>query len=147
MIRAVLDTNVFVQGLIGEPRSASARVLASLTTGQFRIAFSLATLDELFEVLLLRDIRESHGLSPNEVARFINSVIDGADLYDEPPEASVRGVRDVTDRKFIALCMVHNADYLVTNDRRHLVRLRRHSQSRIVTPAAFLRTLASDVRQ
>jgi predicted nucleic acid-binding protein len=46
--------------------------------------------------------------------------------------------RDVTDTKLLALADEAGADYLVTNDRRHLLRLRQDGKTRIVTPARFL---------
>lgn len=47
--------------------------------------------------------------------------------------------RDLTDAKWLALATASDADYLVTNDRRHLLRLRRFGRTQIVTPRAFLR--------
>lgn len=49
--------------------------------------------------------------------------------------------RDVTDTKLLALADEANADYLVTNDRRHLLRLGRFGRTKIVTPAQFIRSL------
>jgi predicted nucleic acid-binding protein len=48
----------------------------------------------------------------------------------------------VTDAKFLGLAEEAGANFLVTNDRRHLLRLKRHGRTRIVTPARFLRELA-----
>jgi predicted nucleic acid-binding protein len=50
--------------------------------------------------------------------------------------------RDATDTKFLGLAQVAQADYLVTNDRRHLLRLKHYGRTKIVTPAQFLRELA-----
>lgn len=50
-------------------------------------------------------------------------------------------IRAILDTKFLALAEDARADYLVTNDHRHLLHLRSHGQTQIVTPAAFLRQL------
>ncbi len=49
--------------------------------------------------------------------------------------------RDASDTQFLGLAEISAANYLVTNDRRHLLPLRRHQKTRIVTPAEFLRRL------
>jgi predicted nucleic acid-binding protein len=46
--------------------------------------------------------------------------------------------RDVTDTKFLDLAVASDADYFVTNDRRHLLPLKRIGRTRIVTPHKFL---------
>jgi uncharacterized protein len=51
--------------------------------------------------------------------------------------------RDVTDAKFLALAAEISADFLVTRDRRHLLRLRHFQKTRIVTPRQFLKELES----
>jgi predicted nucleic acid-binding protein len=44
--------------------------------------------------------------------------------------------------KFLSLASEANADFLVTKDGRHLLRLKKYRGTRIVTPAQFLRELA-----
>ena len=141
MIRAVLDTNVLVQGLMSRPRSASVKVLEVLNADSFQAVLSMATIEEVQNVLLLPRMRDLHGLEPDDVFRFIDNLMRTADLFDDVPIPTTNTIRDLTDRKFAALCIVSEADYLVTNDRRHLLRLRRFFESRIVTPAGFLREL------
>ena len=142
MTTAVLDTNVVVQSLIGLPRSASARVLDEFYDGGFHLAYTSETIDELIEVLVLPRMQDMHGLSDDEVLEFVTSLLVRATFYASS-SASVQGdiARDITDTKFLALANESKADYLVTNDRRHLLRLRRFGQTRIVTPAEFLRNL------
>jgi len=50
--------------------------------------------------------------------------------------------RDVTDVKFLSLAHEADADYLVTKDGRHLLRLKRYRRTRIVTPTQFLALLS-----
>lgn len=144
MTTAVLDTNVVVQSLVSSPRSASARVLDAYYDGHFDLTYTSETIDELIEVLSVPRIRDMHGLSDEEVLEFVSSLIVKASLYPaaaNPLQADI--ARDVTDTKFLALVRDSDADYLVTNDRRHLLRLRRFGRSQIVTPTEFLRKLPS----
>jgi putative PIN family toxin of toxin-antitoxin system len=141
MISAVLDTNVTVQSLIGSPRSASARVLDAYYAGKFELLYSRDTLDELIDVLLLPQIRRRHGLSDDEVLEVVASLLLNARHCAGELGVSATLTRDLTDTKFLALAAEADADYLVTNDRRHLLPLGRYERTRVVTPAAFLRQL------
>lgn len=143
MTIAVLDTNVLVQSLISSPRSASARVLAAYYNGRFRLPYTSETIDELVEVLGIPQMRERHGLSDDEALEFVASLLTNAEGYSTETIVTVRAdvPRDVTDTKFLALAEASSADFLVTNDRRHLLRLRKYGKTRIVTPAEFLRLL------
>jgi len=142
MITAVVDTNVVVQAAIGTPRSASYRVLRAYDSAKFRLMFSPATIDELLNVLMIPKIRARHGWSEDRILSFTLSLLLQATIFPGQGSISVLLPRDVTDSKFLALAEESRADYLVTNDRRHLLRLKHHLQTRIVTPAQFLKSLS-----
>ena len=142
MISAVLDTNVVVQSVIGSPRSASNRVVRAYDAGRFRLVCSPATIDELVGVLMVPRIRARHGWSEDQILNFTMSLFFRADVFYGRQSVSVPIPRDVTDTKFLALVEDSRADYLVTNDRRHLLPLKRHFRARIVTPNGFLKVLS-----
>ena len=143
MITAILDTNVFVQALSSSPQSASSRVVAAYFDHRVRLVFSSATFDELIEVLALPQIKVRHGLSDDEIIEFTESLWDHAVVYRTTRPSVAGVVRDLTDKKFLALAEESNAEYLVTNDRRHLRPLGRHHRTEIVTPGEFLEKLAA----
>lgn len=142
MTAAILDTNVVVQSLIGSPRSASLRTVRACVDGKFRPVYSSDTLDELMNVLLLPRMQKEHSLTDTELLEFIESLIAEGDRYSGTTEIAGETVRDLTDRKFVSLATESHADYLVTNDRRHLLPLKQIGETRIVTPTAFLRHLS-----
>jgi len=141
MITAVLDTNVILQAVIGSSRSASARVLDAYFDGKYWLAFSPATTDELLEVLNLPAMRRRHGWSDDEILRFVLSLHVSAVIGEGREIVSPAITRDVTDTKFLSLAAEIGADFLVTGDRRHLLRLRRFRGTQIVTAAKFLKEL------
>jgi uncharacterized protein len=143
MTIAVLDTNVLIQSLISSAKSASARVLDAYYDGRFRLPYTSETVDELVEALLIPQIRQRHGLSDDEVLEFVASLIARAESYpvDTARRVPADIVRDIMDTKFLALAQQSDAEYVVTNDRRHLLRLRQYGGTQIVTPAEFLRKL------
>jgi putative PIN family toxin of toxin-antitoxin system len=142
MTTAVLDTNVIVQSLFANPRSASRAVLDRYFEGQFRPQFSDATIGELLDVLLLPGIRALHQLSDDMVLDFVAALLVGSDQYQIGSAVSAEITHDMTDTKFLALAAESHADFLVTNDRRHLLPLKQFGDTLVVTPASFLRTLS-----
>jgi uncharacterized protein len=141
MTTAILDTNIFIQYLIGSPRAASARTIEAYYDGRFRLAYSTEMFDELLEVLMLPRIRDRHGLTDSEILEYLSSLLVDADRYPAELEVSPAITRDVTDTKFLALAAESRAGFLVTNDHRHLLRLGSYEGTPIVTPATFLREL------
>ena len=141
MITAILDTNVLVQAAIS-PKGASFQVLTAVREGRFRLSFTQATLDELLRILMIPHIRARHAWSDEEVRAFVEMLAAHAEIFPGQFEVSPSVTRDVTDAKFLALAKDSSADYLVTQDRRHLLRLKRFHETRIVTPRQFLRELA-----
>ena len=141
MIRAIVDTNVLLQSVISSAPAAAARVLDACYERRFRLVYSPATLDELLDVMAVDHIRQRHGYSDDEVLEFAASLLAHAERY--PGEASVPHTitRDVTDTKFLVLAAESKADYLVTKDGRHLLRLKKFGRTQIITPTKFLRQL------
>jgi putative PIN family toxin of toxin-antitoxin system len=142
MITAVLDTNVFVQYLIGGTQSASALTVEALLAGSYLAVFSTDTIDELVEVLSVSSMNARHGLSDDEILDFIASLLEAALIFPAEEVVSNELTRDVSDTKLLALVESASAAFLVTNDRRHLIRLKSHAGASIVTPARFLRALS-----
>ncbi len=141
MITAILDTNVIVGAAIGSKQATAGRVLDAYFDGKYRLAFSPATSDELLPVLSLPVIRLRHGWSDDDILRFVLSLHVAATIGTGRLVVSPTLTRDVTDTKFLALTAEISADFLVTRDRRHLLRLRRFQKTRIVTPGQFLKEL------
>lgn len=141
MIIAILDTNVLVQAAIGSPTAASARAVDRLRTGAYQCAFSPATLTEVLDVLAVPHIRARLGWSDDQILEFTIFLQAQAVVVTPEKLVSASITRDVTDVKFLALAAETGAAYLVTNDRRHLLRLGQYQKTRIVTPAQFLKEL------
>lgn len=143
MTTAIIDTNVLVQSLISSPPSASARVLDVYFDGFFRLQYTSQTVDELIDVLALPRIRAMHELSDDEILEFVASLLVRADLFPDEVAGAISAelTRDVSDTKFLALARDSNADFLVTNDRRHLQRTGRFGRTEIVGPGEFIRRL------
>ena len=96
----------------------------------------------MLTVLLLPEIREVHGWSDDKILQFVMNLPAGAALYAGQAHVPASLPRDVTDVKFLSLAHEAGADYLVTKDGRHLLRLKKYRRTRIVTPTQFLAYLS-----
>jgi uncharacterized protein len=131
---AILDTNVVLQFHISSSRSASVRTLEAFYDARFLLLYSAAVLDEYFEVLMTPTMRHRHRLSDAEILDFLASLLAPECRYQGTTPVRADAARDVTDTKFLSLAAESKADYLVTNDRRHLLAVRRYGHTRIVNP-------------
>lgn len=138
MTTAILDTNVVVQGVISD-RGASHAALQLALDGRCQLVFSSDTLNELERVLAQPSIVALHGWTSSEIEDLLTLLAVQSVLFAGNLPVSPEITRDATDAKFLALSEEAAADYLVTNDRRHLLPLRRFGTTRIVTPATFVR--------
>lgn len=141
MTTAILDTNVIVQSLIGSTRGASSRTLEAYREKRFQSVFSPESLDELDQVLRIPSIHGRSGWSAADFRQFYRFLLANSIVFRDVRAAPIAIPRDATDVMLVNLAFHSNANYLVTNDRRHLLPLRRIGQTLIVTPAKFLPVL------
>jgi putative PIN family toxin of toxin-antitoxin system len=142
MISAVVDTNILVRGTIAShPGSASKGIVDAFFAGRFVLFLSLETLLEIHEVLFDKNVRAKHGWSDEKIADFCRALEVGSQIIEPKTVVSAALTRDVSDTKWVALALDAKADYLVTKDWRHLERLRKVGQTKIVRPRAFLSIL------
>jgi len=135
--RAVLDTNVFVSGLIS-PKGPPARILMALRLAQFILVSSPPVNEEIIEVLSRPTIRDRYGLGDRifDVSFILWEV---ADLVIDLPNVQVSS--DPDDDKFLATAVAGRADYLVTGDVGDLLSLREYKGVKIVSPREFVSSL------
>ena len=141
MITAILDSNIILQSLLSDVTSASVQVVERYFDGDFELIFSEATLDELIDVLSLERLKAKHGYSDDEILEYVNSLLDNGQCFTVSQQVSAAVTRDITDTKFLALAQSSEANFLVTNDARHLLPLGQFAKTRIVRPGEFLSVL------
>lgn len=131
--RAVLDTNIFVSGLIS-PQGFPGVILKALRSKRFTLLSSQPINEEIIEVLNRPRIRDRYGLGDRifDVSFILWEV---AELVIDLPE--VRACSDPDDDKFLAAAVGGRADYLVSGDIGHLLRLREYKGVAIVSAKEF----------
>ncbi len=135
--RAVLDTNVFVSGLIN-PDGKPAAILRALRSKRFTLVSSPPINEEIIEVLNRPRIRDRYGLGDRifDVSFILWEV---AQLVIDPPD--VRVSSDPDDDKFLAAAVGGRADYLVTGDVGDLLHLHKYKDVAMVSPREFVSVL------
>jgi uncharacterized protein len=113
VIRAVIDTNVFVSALISASGNEAFVVLA-IEHGLIKPCFSPEIMTEYAEVLA----RVKFGFPADEIKSLLEllrrrgeQLVDSQSLSPTSP--------DPTDDKFLACARAANVDYIVTGNKRH----------------------------
>lgn len=132
-MRVVIDTNVLISALLSET-SAPSQLIALWRQGRFQLLTSADQLDELRRVTRYPRIRER--LSTALAGRLVNQMRDLALVVREPAAISVSP--DPNDDYLLALAAAGKAAFVITGDKRDLLALRRHEETRILTVRDFL---------
>ena len=135
MMRAVLDTNALLSGLLS-PLGTPAQIIHRWQQGDFLLLTSPALLAELRRVLHYPRIAERLGWSDEEHAQFVRSFETLALVT--PGKLRLPGVtRDSQDDPVVACAVKGEAGFIVSGDRDLLV-LGVYRGVRMVTPREFL---------
>ena len=133
-MRAVVDTNVFVSGLM-LPKSTPGQVIATWRSGHFRLVLSEPMLDEIGSVLSYPKIRKRLGWDADTISRYLtllrfeSELADIRDIHAHVP-------RDAKDNMVLATLLASAADCLVSGDLDLLALAELHP---ICSPADFLK--------
>ena len=113
-MRVVIDTNVFVSGLL-LPASVPGRILAAAHAGAFEIVLCEAILEEISIAVNSPKIRKRISLSDEELDRYIQTLRYVADVVD-PAGVAAEVPGDKDDEVILATLIVARADCLLTGD-------------------------------
>jgi putative PIN family toxin of toxin-antitoxin system len=138
MIRAVLDTNVWVSALL-TPGYPPAKILEFSLTGKVRMIISPAIIREIGRVLQYPKVKkalEKQQIIPQEVEEVILKLLRVALIT--PGEILAEAVSgDPADDMVIACALEGEADFIISGDH-HLTDLESYRGIKIVAPATFL---------
>jgi uncharacterized protein len=112
VIRAVIDTNVLVSGLLS-PAGNEALIVLAIHQGLIRACFSEAMMQEYAAVLA----RPKFSFEPDEIAVALAMFRDNGELV--APRTFARNLPDPDDAKFVDCAEAAQAEYLVTGNKRH----------------------------
>ena len=138
-LKAVLDTNVLVSGLVAT-RGAPRQILDAWLKDQYTLVTSLYLLEELIHVLSYPRIALRLSLTDAELAAILAALSSKAEIT--PGHLHLPGVtRDPKDDAVVACALEGKADYIVSGDQ-DLLTLGKYNHIQIVTPRQFSEILA-----
>jgi len=139
-VRAVLDTNVLVSGLVAE-HGLPRQILDAWLEGRYILVTSLYLIEELIHVLSYPRIAERIRLDDAELAAILAALLFKAEVV--PGQLRLPGVtRDPKDDAVVACAKEGEADVIVSGDQDLLV-LGEYEGIRVVTPRRYVEILAS----
>ena len=111
LIRAVIDTNVFISAVLFKGRTSE--LVECWRTGKFEFLLSKEILEEYIHVLGYGKFK----LTENEIHLILNEILLPFVTIVKPSEKNAPELRDPKDLPFLTCALGVNADYLVTGDR------------------------------
>ena len=112
MIRAVIDTNVLVSGLLS-PSGNEALIILAIHQGLVRPCLSEEIIEEYAAVL----VRPKFAFPPDEIAALIAMLRSRGELFHA--ETYVAISPDPGDTKFLHCAKTARADFIITGNKRH----------------------------
>lgn len=139
-LQAVLDTNVFVSGLMGVV-SPPRQIVNAWLDGDFILVTSLYLIDELNHVLSYPRVVDRLRVSDAEVEAILAALLSQAEMV--PGKLKLPGVtRDPKDDPVVACAVEGKADYIVSGDQDLLV-LEIFQGVQIITPRQFVELISN----
>lgn len=136
LIRAVIDTNLFISGFFAG-RGYTSQLQDLWVKGAFELAVSEEILSEIGKTLLKPAIRQKMRLEPGEENEIIALVREKAFIVTKDLYQTDRISKDYQDNKFLACALETKADYIVSGDN-HLLELKHFHGIQIVDVKFFV---------
>lgn len=131
MIKVVLDTNVYISGVLFGGKAERIRSLAR--EGKIAILVSEEILAELAGVL-----KRKFNWLDWQIAELIEDIRAFATLVTPAFHVSIIK-EDDQDNRFLECAIEGKAQYIISGDKRHLQSLRTYKKIEIVSPDRFLK--------
>lgn len=131
MVRVVIDTNVFVSGLLKSDNPPS-NVVDLFIEDKINLIISEEVFSEYIEVLLRPELK----VKKDNIIRLISILILKAEIIKVKTKLDIIE-RDPSDNKFLECALDGKVDYIITGDK-HLLELKKYKNIKIVDPKTFI---------
>jgi len=136
-MRAVIDTGVFVSGLIRK-QGTTGDLLRALRDGRFTVIYTTEIVVEIIDVLGRAKFRAKYHIQPDDITALVNLIRLRGELVT--PTQKVTACRDPKDDKFLEAALTTQTDCIVSGDA-DLLDLTPFQEIPILRPAEFLARL------
>lgn len=137
-IKAVLDTNIVVSGIIS-PKGSPRKIVELARREVFKTVTSVSINHEILDVLHRDYIYSTYNLSEEIIDDISAFLYEGTFLTEDHYSVS-KIKRDPEDNKFIGCALEGEVDYIVSGDE-HLLSLKHYKGIQIVDANSFLKIL------
>ena len=131
-MRAVIDTNIFLAGLLNTEGGA-AKIIRAFQDGGFDLVITSEVFDEYVRVLHLFD----NAVPASQSEELLEMVFEKA--IKVSPAAAKGLCKDADDEKFISAALAGQAAFLVTKNKKHFPK--EVSSIKIIPVRGFLREI------
>lgn len=136
MLRVVLDTNVWVSGII-HPRRICGQILNAWRKEIFDVVISPEIIEEIKHVFTYPKIRRHN----KDIEGLLSVLFVNARIVI--PSSKIKVIsEDPPDDKFLACAVTGSVAYIVSGDK-HLLKLEAYQGIQILPPAKFLKTIVN----
>lgn len=135
-MKVVLDTNLLISAFI-TPNGEPAQVVKLLQSEDFYLLLSPDVFRELERVIQYPKLRKLYQYTDEQVEDFLEGIRRIA-IWLEATETLSVVHNDESDNRFIELAVAGSARYIITGDKKHLLKIRRYQLIEIVSPTEFL---------
>lgn len=135
-MKVILDANVFVSFLLTHSPTIS-KIVQSWKSSEFTLLVSDEILLEYKEILI-RTVGKGLVLASQADLLFEEISKDSLNVL---VTSTIEVSPDKKDNRYLVCAKDGNADYLVTGDKKHLLKLKVFEKTRIVSPKEFVEEL------
>jgi len=113
-MKLVLDTNIFISGLLF-PKSSAGKIVSLCLDEKFELCLSKSMIAEVERVLFYPKIRKRLKLTDSEIENYCSLLNFSAKIF-ETKHIKAKVPKDHKDDHVLATFLASEADYLITGD-------------------------------
>jgi uncharacterized protein len=142
MIRATIDTNILASGIIARKSSLPLQIYQALLSEQVTLVTAQELLTELEDVLNRDYMVKMHRLSKEVIHEIVAIITQFSAVI---PVENVSPISpDPDDDILFACALVGQADYIVSGDKKHVLKLGNYQSIPIITARRFVELIDQD---
>ena len=138
-IRVVLDTNIFISGIFWEGNFCS-HIIDAWRAGRITLISSLEIVQELIETL--RDFKI--GMEEGMIGEWQTMIIENSVMV-VPSERLDVVKEDPKDNKFFEAAVAGEAHYIVSQDKKHILKIGRYKRIKMIHPEEFVQLISKNI--
>jgi len=137
-MRAVLDTNVFISGILwkGTPH----KIIELAEKQKIEIAISLEILEELAGVIKRPKFKPYLNQAESTPQQIVERVVSLTQVFLSTKRVTIIKI-DPTDNMFLSCALASGASFIISGDK-HLLNLKQYQGIKVISPAQFFKLVS-----